>query len=518
MGHQRGSAVLERGAAEAPIRVDTRAPGTTRRDRRRAVTLLGLTVVLPGTAQLAAGHRSLGRFALRVWLGVVGVAVLVGLLALVSRTAALTLLTHRWTLAVLQAVLLGIAVLWAVLLVDAWRLGRPDRLPRRDRRVLLVSLLVLLLVLPGGAAYAGMNVGAARAAMTSLFGAGEAAGAVDGRYNILLLGGDSGAGRTGLRPDSIQLASVDADTGRAVLFGFSRETEHISFRPGSVMAGLMPQGWTCGDECLLNGLYTWGQEHAKEFPPGTDDPGLVATTEAVEALSGLEIQYHVLVDLKGFRSLVDAVGGLDITVQRRTPIGSEAQIRGWIDAGERHLDGHDALWYARSRANSTNYERMARQRCVVTAMIRQLDPQTVVLNFGDIAKATKGVFRTNIPQDALASLGELAVKTKQQKITSVNFVPPLIEPWDYDPAVVHDTVAAAIERSEEAEEASAAAPATAPDAAPSTAPGAAPASPAADEAGEEGDGDEPRKQAVMERPGSDPDADTADLASVCSAG
>ena len=50
--------------------------------------------------------------------------------------------------------------------------------------------------------------------MTSLFGSGEAAGAVDGRYNILLLGGDSGAGRTGLRPDSIQLASVDAETGR----------------------------------------------------------------------------------------------------------------------------------------------------------------------------------------------------------------------------------------------------------------------------------------------------------------
>ena len=169
--------------------------------------------------------------------------------------------------------------------------------------------------------------------MTSLFGTGEAVGAVDGRYNILLLGGDSGVGRTGLRPDSIQLASVDAETGGAVLFGFSRETENITFRPGSVMAGLMPEGWTCGDECLLNGLYTWGTDHAAEFPPGTQDPGLVATTEAVEALAGLDIQYYVLVDLKGFRSLVDAVGGLDIAVQRRTPIGSQREIKGWIEAG-----------------------------------------------------------------------------------------------------------------------------------------------------------------------------------------
>jgi polyisoprenyl-teichoic acid--peptidoglycan teichoic acid transferase len=506
MGQQRGSAVLERRATEAPIRVDTRAPGATRRDRRRAVTLLGLTVVLPGTAQVAVGNRPLGRFALRAWLAVLGVALLVGLLALVSRTAALTLLTHRWTLAVLQVVLLALAVLWAVLLVDAWRLGRPDRLPRRDRRVLLVCLLVLLLLLPGGAAYAGMNVGAARAALTSVFGAGEAAGAVDGRYNILLLGGDSGAGRTGLRPDSLQLASVDAQTGRTVLFGFSRETENIRFRPGSVMAGLMPQGWTCGDECLLNGLYTWGRDHADEFPAGTTDPGLVATTEAVEALSGLDIQYHVLVDLKGFRSLVDAVGGLDITVQRRTPIGSQSNIKGWIPAGKQHLDGHDALWYARSRANSTNYERMARQRCVVTAMIRQLDPQTIVLNFGDIAKATKGVFRTDIPQGALATLGELAVKTKQQKITSVNFVPPLIKPWNYDPAAVHRAVDKAIAQSEAADETAAAAPTAAPSAA------------AAGGAGSASSPEKPKKQAVMERPGSDPDADTADLASVCSAG
>jgi polyisoprenyl-teichoic acid--peptidoglycan teichoic acid transferase len=507
MGPQRGSAVLERQElrqAEAPIRVDTRAPGDRRRARRRAVTLLALTVVLPGTAQLAAGNRRLGRFALRVWLGILTAVVLVGLLALVSRSAAITVLTHRWTLLLVQAVLFGFAALWAVLLVDAWRLGQPDRLPRRDRRGLLVGLLVLLLVLPGSAAYAGRNVGAARAAMASVFGSGQAVGAVNGRYNILLLGGDSGVGRVGMRPDSLQLASVDAETGRAVLFGFSRETENIHFRPGSVMAGLMPEGWACGDECLLNALYTWGTEHKKRFPPGTKDPGLVATKEAIEALTGLDIQYYVLVDLKGFRNLVDAVGGLDIAVQRRTPIGSQHLIKGWIEAGNRHLDGYHALWYARSRANSTNYERMARQRCVVTAMVRQLDPQTVVLNFSDIARATKGVFRTDIPQEALASLATLAVRTKTQKITSVNFVPPLINPWKYDPQVVRDTVSSTIAKAEKADER--AAQAESPEPTPATAPakGATNA--------------KPKKMAVMDRPATDPDANTSDLADICSVG
>ena len=498
MGDLRGTAVLERVSGDGSIRVDTRAPRDTARGRRRALTLVLLTVVLPGSAQLAAGHRALGRFALRLWLAVVGALVLVGLLFLVNREAALTVVAHRWTLAGAEWLLFGLSALWLVLLVDAWRLGRPDRLLQRDRRTLLVTLLVAVLTTCGGTAWAGVTVHEARGALSSLFTSGEALAASDGRYNILLLGGDSGAGRVGLRPDSIQLASVDAETGRAVLFGFSRETEHITFRTGSTMARLMPEGWTCGDECLLNGLYTWAHDHADEFPSGTADPGILATTEAIESLTGLDIQYHVLVDLKGFRSLVDAVGGLDVTVQRRTPIGSQHEIKGWIEAGTQHLDGYHALWYARSRANSTNYERMARQRCVVTAMVKELDPQTIVLNFGDIAAATKGVFRTNVPQAALPSLAEVAVKTKQEKITSVNFVPPLIKPWDFDPAVVRSTVAAAIAKSEKA-------------------PAARPASAAAKPTAAAGTST-PKKQAVMERPGTDPDADTSDLATVCSAG
>ena len=505
MAGDRGSAVLERPRTSDDVR-PRRSPDADRRHRRRALTLLLMTVLVPGSAQLVAGSRRVGRLALRVFLCLLGVLLVLGLLALVSRSAVLWLATRGWVLAGLQVVLVAVALGWAALLVDAWRLGRPDRLPQRERRTMLVALVAFLLV-PGLVAWVGAGVGSARSAMASVFGTGEAASAAQGRYNVLLLGGDSGKGREGLRPDSIQLVSVDAATGRAVLFGFSRETENIRFRPGSTMARLMPEGWTCGDECLLNGLYTWGEDHRKEFPKGTKDPGLVATTEAVEALSGLDVQYYVMVDLQGFASIVNAVGGLDITVQRRTPIGgNKTPITGYIEPGRRHLDGYHALWYARSRVGSTNYERMARQRCVVTALVAQLDPQTVALNFRDIAKASTGLVRTDIPQDALGELATIALKTKQEKITSVNFVPPLIKPWDYDPAVVHRTVATAIARSE-------AGPTPKASAAGSSAGGAASAPAATPKP-------KPSRTtpAVMERPGTDPDADTGDLASVCSAG
>jgi hypothetical protein len=156
-----------------------------------------------------------------------------------------------------------------------------------------------------------------------------------------------------------------------------------------------------------------------------------------------------MVDLSGFRKMVDAVGGLDLTVKHRTPIGGgTSPIVGWIEPGRQHLDGWHALWYARSRQGSTNYERMARQRCVVTAMVDQLDPQTVLLRFPKIAGATSGMIQTDLPQSELGRFADLVLKARSQKIRSVNFVPPLIKPWDYDPRVITSTVASTIKASE----------------------------------------------------------------------
>ena len=70
--------------------------------------------------------------------------------------------------------------------------------------------------------------------------------------------------------------------------------------------------------------------------------------------AGLPVHYYVMVDLRGFQKMVDAVGGLDVTVQRRTPIGGgTSRIVGWIEPGRpAALDGYHALWYARSREGS----------------------------------------------------------------------------------------------------------------------------------------------------------------------
>ena len=61
------------------------------------------------------------------------------------------------------------------------------------------------------------------------------------------------------------------------------------------------------------------------------------------------------------------------------------------------MDGGTALWFARSRRDSNDYERMARQRCVMSAMLKQIDPQTVLTNFQSLASASAETIWTDVP-------------------------------------------------------------------------------------------------------------------------
>ena len=109
-----------------------------------------------------------------------------------------------------------------------------------------------------------------------------------------------------------------------------------------------------------------------------ENPGAQATKEAVEGATGLKINYWVLIDLKGFEALVDAVGGITMDVYRRVLIGGgSTKIHGYAEAGRnRHLSGYEALWFARSRSDSSDYDRVLRQK-VMRAMLNQFDLITV---------------------------------------------------------------------------------------------------------------------------------------------
>lgn len=395
---------------------------------RRAVSLTVLTLLVPGSAQYFVGNRQVGRAAMRVFLALWGIVVILGVVALASRSALVRLASNASLLSLVQAILVLLAIAWFALFLDAWRLGRPMRMQRKPRLwttgltggVAVLTSAVLLL--------SSHYMGLASASLSAIFPSTTVHKAEAGRYNVLLLGADAGTGRVGLRPDSMTLASVNEETGRTVLFSFPRNLQRVPFAPGSVMAGQFPAGFICGPDCLLNAVYSWGDEHKDLWPQGMD-AGLDAVRSAIEGVSGLPVHYYAITDMDGFSRLVDAVGGVDVSISAPVPVGgSHGAPPFWLLAGRHHLNGAQALGFARSRSSSSDYSRMSRQKCLMSALLAQADPTTVLSRFQQIATAGQQLMRTDLPASQLSTFLKLATRARRQPITSVAFIPPLVVP------------------------------------------------------------------------------------------
>ena len=409
-----------------------------------------MTLVLPGSAQLAGGSRRLGRFALRIWVTLLLFALLAGLLMIIQPKAALAALTLGPTLKAIQIGIIVVGLGWVALIVDAWRLAHPRELGRSGQIVFSVLSLAVAFTIFGGFLAAASMATAQHELTATVFAGGGDQVAKQGRYNILLLGGDAGRDRVGLRPDSMTVASVDTETGRTVLISLPRNLQAVPFPSYSPLHDRFPHGYRCSDgSCMLNAIYTYASEHRNLYP-GVQNPGAQATKEAVEGATGLKINYWVLIDLKGFESLVDSVGGITMDVYRRVPIGGgSSKLYGYVEAGKnRRLTGFEALWFARSRSDSSDYDRMLRQKCVMRAMLNEFDPITVLTKFNGIAAASRQAVATDIPTAEVGTMIDLALKAKALPVSSVAIVPPLIDPNSPDFDLVRRTVQKKIEASE----------------------------------------------------------------------
>lgn len=413
---------------------------------RRALTLTAMTLVMPGSAQLAAGNKRIGRIGVRVWLGFLAFGALLLFLSLTSRTGLFSLMTNPRVLTIGKWVLIAGAIAWVALIVDAWRLGRPLEM-RRGHRLWMTGLnSILCFVTAGTLFFAAHLVSVQSSFIGTVFAASTVSHPQDGRYNVLLLGGDSGPDRSGLRPDSLTVASIDKDTGRTVLVGLPRNLQDIPFPKGSVMDKEFPNGFDC-EGCELNSINTWANDHADKF--GEKSPGIKATMGAVEEVTGLKLNYYAMVNMHGFAKLVDAVGGVTVDVKERTAIGGiGSPIRGWIEPGKKKLTGDQALWYSRSRVQNDDFSRMGRQKCVMNDMLHQLSPKTVLFNVEKIAKSSKALLTTNIPQQDLGVFMDLALKAKTQKVSTVSLVPPVIYTGNPDFKKVRRLISTAIDKAE----------------------------------------------------------------------
>lgn len=237
---------------------------------------------------------------------------------------------------------------------------------------------------------------------------------------MLLIGSDHGPGNAGDRTDTLVVAALQRETGRAVLLGVPRNLVELPL--GGVAGEAMPRF-----KEPLNALYSFARTRPGLFPGGAD-PGATALKQTVSRLLGLKIDYYALVDLDGFRDLVDALGGVRIHVKERLvdsvtrPAWGESKPRIDVYPGRTyHFSGRTALAYVRSRKTSSDYTRMARQRCFLSAMADQLDVVTVLRNFRPLTQTLEESVRTDIPLDRVPDVVRLVAAVEPQETLTETF-------------------------------------------------------------------------------------------------
>jgi LCP family protein required for cell wall assembly len=439
-----------------------------------AATALG--TVLPGSGIYLTGRRRLGAGVLLTTATVVGLGVYLA----AQRSTVLSAAVDPDKL--LAAALVAIAVVLALttcVVVTYWMVRRPTA-PSWERAVEAVFVVLLCLAVAAPFALGSRYAFVQRDLVKSVFSE-RSAGVVaeheddeddaavwgeDHRVNVLLLGGDGGVTRVGIRTDSMIVASLDADTGDGVLFGLPRNLQRVPFPEGSELDRVYPRGFTGpGDplEWMLNAVYgTVPEQH-----PGlldAENEGAEAVKQAASGALGIPVDYYVLVNLRGFKQMVDAIGGVTVNINQPIPIGG-VQDRGvpprdYLDPGpNQHLDGFEALWFARGRYGLDDYDRMERQRCVLQAFVEEADPFTVLRRYESLASAGKEILRTDIPQDLLPAFVELGMRLKDGDLHSVVFQrSDRFDPNDPNYRIMRRTVQNALERISQPEEAQTAEP------------------------------------------------------------
>ncbi len=231
------------------------------------------------------------------------------------------------------------------------------------------------------------------------------------RVTILLLGLDFRDWQEGVgapRSDTMILLSVDPVTQQVSMLSIPRDL------------WVEIPGFTHN---RINTAYSSGE--ANRLPGG--GPGLAM--RAVEGLVGVPIQYYAVIDFATFERLIDEIGGIDVLVQERIKISPIGRLSKWLDAKAYHLDGAEALAYARNRKGSGgDFSRAQRQQQVALAILDRVVGfemiPTLVTKAPALYQELASGIRTNMSLDEIISLAWLAARLPKENIQQGVIAPP----------------------------------------------------------------------------------------------
>ena len=241
------------------------------------------------------------------------------------------------------------------------------------------------------------------------------------RLNIVLIGADEQRG--GHNTDTLITLSIDPVTRQVAMFSLPRDTVDVPLPEGPArnVFGRVYRG-------KINSLWSAARTRGDAFPGTPRTRGYNAIKAALSELYGLDVKYFVEVNFDGFIRVVDALGGVTINVQvpvvdDRFPT-DDGLRRVYIPSGVQHMDGRQALIYARSRRASDDYDRAQRQQRVLLSLREQTDFAAIYPRYEQLARALRGAVRTDVPRDQLGQLLRLAETIDTRNIRSYVFSAP----------------------------------------------------------------------------------------------
>ena len=234
------------------------------------------------------------------------------------------------------------------------------------------------------------------------------------RITFLLVGTDSmpGRGFANAITDTMMVVSMDTKTGKVTMISVPRDTSAFDLYYG----GWAESGLKLNElvNNLINGYYK------------SPDPPMITLKKEISFLVGLPIDYYASIDLGGFASMINAVGGIDI-YNEQAVVDAETGIS--VGVGPLHLNGTLAIAYVRSRegAGGSDYKRAARQQALLVALEKKVASPSVLPNLGNLISLAGKVIATDFPLENARDYVSAA-----QHVTSIsNCV--LGPPYSYHP-------------------------------------------------------------------------------------
>jgi LCP family protein required for cell wall assembly len=386
-----------------------------------------LSAVIPGLGQLFNGRRRLAALFFVPSLILIALGVL-----LVQSQSPARLVAWVVSPQVLGTLLtLNILVLaWRLLAVGQAFLDTSRTGPTGRLGVVGIVVIAIVVILPHVAVYRyGTILGDTfeRVFTGAVLGADDEPGAVTGpipkdgeRINVLLVGVDKRAKRTATLTDTMMVASLDPVGHTVSILSIPRDLIDTPLGNGDVFG---PK---------LNSLMAYADNRPKEFPLG----GMRALENAIGALLEIPIHYYARLDFGGFIKMVDAVGGVDVTVTKGfddpTYDGYGFDGRGYsIAAGEHHLDGANALAFARSRKalGESDFTRQARQQQILVALRDQATRGgSLLFALPELLDAIGETVSSDVPIDRLPALAAIMEEVGRDDVTNVVIRSPLVHP------------------------------------------------------------------------------------------